>query len=98
MDRKMEILIAFTHLFENKVAISSDTIRHLRLILSIFNEDIFAEDEYEQEVANLIADGFLSKSKSEEIIVTSLGTALVKSIGMPLQKEIRRQLKNLESV
>jgi len=80
----MEILIAFTHLLENKVPVSSDTIRHLRLILSIFNEDIFAEDEYEQEVANLIADGFLSKSKSEEIIVTSLGTALVKSIGKTL--------------
>lgn len=43
MDRKMEILVAFTHLLENKVVISSDTIRHVRLILSIFNEDIFAD-------------------------------------------------------
>jgi hypothetical protein len=81
MDRKMEILTAFTHLLENKVAVSSDSIRHVRLILSIFNEDIFAEDEFKEEVENLFNDGYLSKSKSGEIVVTLIGIALIKSIG-----------------
>ncbi|MFA5295450.1 MAG: Piwi domain-containing protein [Methanoregulaceae archaeon] len=81
MDRKMEILLSFMHLLENKVVISSDTIRHVRLILSIFNEDIFSEDDYREEIENLFNDGYLSKSKSGEIVVTSIGIALVKSIG-----------------
>jgi hypothetical protein len=81
MDHKLEVLVSFDNLVEKKVKILPENVRHIRLILSIFNEEILHEDEYDQLIKDLIDEGFLLRSKSEEIVVTPIGSALVKSIG-----------------
>lgn len=81
MDLKLEVLTSFDQLAEKNVKILPDSVRHIRLILSIFNEEIFQEEEYNDLIEDLIKEGFLAKNNTEEIKVTPIGSALVKSIG-----------------
>ena len=83
----MEILIIFANISENKTTISLDSLSNIRLILSLFQEEIISDDEFNQELENLIEEGYLSKSRSEEFEVTPRGSTIVKSIGRTLLGE-----------
>ncbi len=81
MDPKIEILIICDTFSAKKIKILPDSLRHIRLILSIFNEEIIPEDEFGQLIEDLTEEGFLSKLKDQELDITPIGSALIKSIG-----------------
>ncbi|RZN40537.1 MAG: hypothetical protein EFT35_02905, partial [Methanophagales archaeon ANME-1-THS] len=80
MDQRMVVLSALYFLNENKSPISPESIRHLRVMLSLFNEEILSEDEYYQ-ILDTLADGGYITRKDGKIEITRTGIALVHSLG-----------------
>jgi len=76
----MVVLSALYFLNENKSHISSESIRHVRVMVSLFNEEILSEDEYYQILDTLVDKRYIIR-KDNEIEITRTGIALVHSIG-----------------
>lgn len=80
MDQKIATLSALCFLSEERSPIPAGDTRHLRAILSLFNEEILSEDEYEQLVNSLEEDKYLFAGKDGQIWMTREGTALTQAV------------------
>lgn len=80
MDQKIAALSALCLLSEKQSPIPADDIRHLRAILSLFDEEILSEDEYEQLVNLLEEDKYVITGKDDQIWMTREGTALAQAV------------------
>jgi len=80
VDQRVVVLSALYFLNENKSHVSSESIRHVRVMVSLFNEEILSEDEYYQILDTLVDKRYIIR-KDNEIEITRTGIALVHSIG-----------------
>lgn len=80
MDQKLAALSALSLLAQDGTLISEDTLRHLRTILSVYVQEIFSEDEYQQLIETLQDEAHIHR-QGEKVTVTGSGLALVQAIG-----------------
>lgn len=80
MDQKLALLSAVHILDKSQVQLSENTMRHLRIILSQFAEEVISEDEYQELVSSLKDEGFITRH-NDKVLITPAGGALVHAIG-----------------
>jgi hypothetical protein len=80
VDQRVVVLSALYFLSENKSPISAESIRHVRVMVSLFNEEVLSEDEYSQ-IIDTLADKRYIIRKDDEIEISRTGIALVHSLG-----------------
>ncbi|GIK36913.1 MAG: hypothetical protein BroJett011_07460 [Chloroflexota bacterium] len=80
MDQKLALLSSLHLLDKNRVQLSEYTMRHLRIILSQFTQEVMAEDEYQELIAVLQEESYISQH-SHRTQLTLEGRALVQAIG-----------------
>jgi hypothetical protein len=79
MDQKIALLSALCLLGQTGTSASERNLRHLRVVMSSFGEEILSEDEYGQIINSLKEDGYLEKG--DRVLVTREGAALVHAVG-----------------
>lgn len=80
VDQRVVVLSALYFLSENKSPISAERIRHVRVMVSLFNEEILSEDEYYQIIDTLANKKYIIK-RDDKIEISRTGIALVHSLG-----------------
>jgi len=80
MDQKLVALSALCLFARDGSPIAENAIRHLRTVLSLFLEEILAEDEYQQLLESLQDEGLVRK-RGDKVVVTRQGVALMHAIG-----------------
>ena len=75
----MIVLSALSFLNESRSYISSESIRHVRVIVSLFNEEVLSEDEYSRVIDTLADERYIIKN--DRIKISRTGIALVDSLG-----------------
>ena len=80
MDQKLVALSALCLFAQDGSPIAENAIRHLRTVLSLFLEEILAEDEYQQLLESLQDEALVRKS-NDKVVVTRQGVALMHAIG-----------------
>jgi hypothetical protein len=98
MDQKIATLSALCQLSKVQSPISDRSTRHLRVILSSFNEEILSEDEYEQLINSLEDDKYITR-KNDQIWATREGAALTQAVsgrvlGETALDRLRRMIEN----
>jgi len=82
---KIVIMTTLYLLHENKSPVTFRRIRHGRVILSLFKEDLVPEDEYFQRIEELSNEKYIDLKGSLiedcQIVVNRKGEALVQSLG-----------------
>ena len=79
MDHKVALLSALCLLDQTGTSVSNSNLRHLRVVLSSFSEEILSEDTYGQLVESLKDDGYLFE-KDGRLLVTREGAALMQAL------------------
>lgn len=80
VDQRVVVLSALYFLSKNKSPISAESIRHVRFMVSLFNEEVLSVDEYYQIIDTLADKRYIIK-KDDEIEISRTGIALFHSLG-----------------
>jgi len=80
VDQDLVVLTALCLLGEKRKSIPSESVRHIRVIVSVFKEEVLSEEEYYQIIDTLSGKGYILK-KGDEIEIERKGIALVHAVG-----------------